>query len=348
MTEHAERGLQTAQTPLLSVENLTVEFTTQSDRFRAVDDVSFRIHEAETLALVGESGSGKSTVALAAMGLLPKPAARITGGRIFYHGQDISEMTPRQSQELRGVEIAIIFQDPLSALNPVYSVGSQIGEALKRRMHWGTNETNKEVLRLMDLVRIPDAKRRINDYPHQFSGGMRQRAMIALALALKPKLLIADEPTTALDVTVQAEVLLLLKELQKDLGMGLLLITHDLGVVAHMSTRTLVMYGGKIVEDNTTKKLTHAPAHPYTHALLQSVPRLKGSSEQLRSIPGMPPNLNDLPSGCRFHPRCPYAIDICTQKEPLMMGVDQQSSSACHRATEASMWNGEGPNVDTP
>src|SRR3954471_1545633 len=290
--------------PVLEVDDLHVEFRTRSGVVNAVNGISYSVDEGETLAILGESGSGKSVSAQAIMGILDVPPAVITGGGIHFQGRDILKMNDEEQRQIRGPGIAMIFQDALSALSPVYSVGFQIGEMF--RAHRGTSkkEAKQHAVELMDRVRIPAAARRVNDYPHQFSGGMRQRVMIAMALALEPRILIADEPTTALDVTVQAQVMDLLKDLQRDTGMGLVLITHDLGVVNEVADRVAVMYAGRIVERGIVDDVFANPAHPYTAGLMSSVPQVEAKGGRLLPIPGQPPNLAAIPSGCPFHPRC--------------------------------------------
>jgi oligopeptide transport system ATP-binding protein len=293
--------------PVLEVDDLHVEFRTRSGVVNAVNGISYAVNHGETLAILGESGSGKSVSAQAIMGILDVPPAVITGGGIRFQGRDMLTMDAEDQRQIRGPGIAMIFQDALSALNPVYSVGFQIGEMF--RVHRGTSrkEAKQHAVELMDRVRIPAAARRVNDYPHQFSGGMRQRVMIAMALALDPRILIADEPTTALDVTVQAQVMDLLKDLQRDTGMGLVLITHDLGVVNEVADRVAVMYAGKIVETGTVDDVFTRPAHPYTLGLMNSIPQVEAKGGRLNPIVGQPPNLAAIPSGCPFHPRCPRA-----------------------------------------
>src|SRR3954463_3399739 len=290
--------------PVLQVDDLHVEFRTREGVVNAVNGISYTVDQGETLAILGESGSGKSVSAQAIMGILDSPPAVITGGGIHFQGRDMLTMDAEAQRKIRGPGIAMIFQDALSALNPVYSVGVQIGEMF--RAHRGTSkkEAKQRAVELMDRVRIPAAARRVNDYPHQFSGGMRQRVMIAMALALDPRILIADEPTTALDVTVQAQVMDLLKDLQTETGMGLILITHDLGVVNEVADRVAVMYAGRIVERGTVDDVFTDAGHPYTEGLMKSVPQVEAKGGRLQPITGQPPNLSKIPSGCPFHPRC--------------------------------------------
>jgi oligopeptide transport system ATP-binding protein len=323
-----------ASTHLLDVRDLRVEFHTHDGVVRALNGVSYYVDAGESLAVLGESGSGKSVSAQAIMGILDMPPAKIAGGTISYRGEDMLRMREEQRRRIRGAEIAMVFQDALSALNPVFSVGFQISENLRRRLGMSKQAAYQRAVELMDLVRIPAAKERVKDFPHQFSGGMRQRVMIAMALALDPAVLIADEPTTALDVTVQAQIMDLLADLRRDLNMALILITHDLGVVADVADRIAVMYAGRIVENANVHDLYANPAHPYTEGLLASIPRIDLKGQQLKSIKGMPPNMLHAPSGCPFHPRCTYAQDICTREDPPLRDVGLDRSSACHFAEE--------------
>ncbi|MFI1162616.1 ABC transporter ATP-binding protein [Streptomyces sp. NPDC020801] len=315
---------------LLEVRDLQVEFRTRDGIAHAVNGVTCQVDAGETLAVLGESGSGKSVTAQAIMGILDMPPGRITGGEILFRGQDLLKLKEDERRRIRGAGMAMIFQDALSALNPVLSVGAQLGEMFT--VHRGTSrkEARARAVELMDRVRIPAAAQRVGDYPHQFSGGMRQRIMIAMALALEPALIIADEPTTALDVTVQAQVMDLLAELRREYRMGLILITHDLGVVADVADRIAVMYAGRIVESAPVHDLYKAPAHPYTRGLLDSIPRLDLKGRELYAIKGLPPNLMHIPPGCAFHPRCPMARDVCRTDLPPLYEVDEQRGSACH------------------
>ena len=319
---------------LLEVDDLHVEFHTGEGVARAINGVNFSLDEGETLAILGESGSGKSVTAQAIMGILDMPPAKIPQGRILYKGQDLLTMDPEERRKGRGPEISMIFQDALSSLNPVFPVGWQIGEMF--RMHRGMNRSDAydEAVRLMERVNIPAAKDRVKAYPHQFSGGMRQRIMIAMAIALDPKVLIADEPTTALDVTVQAQIMELLQDLQDEHNMGLILITHDLGVVADVADRIAVMYAGRIVERADVNDIYANPAHPYTKGLLESIPRLDQKGQQLSAIGGLPPNLTRIPPGCAFNPRCVMAQDICRSEVPELLDVGPNRQSACHFSTE--------------
>ncbi|MFE4170713.1 ABC transporter ATP-binding protein [Streptomyces sp. NPDC056909] len=315
---------------LLDVRDLRVEFRTRDGVARAVNGVSYAVDAGETLAVLGESGSGKSVTAQAVMGILDSPPGRITGGEVFFQGRDLLKLKEERRRRIRGAEMAMIFQDALSALNPVLSVGTQLGEMFVVHRGMSRRQARARAVELMDRVGIPAARERVGDYPHQFSGGMRQRVMIAMALALEPPLIIADEPTTALDVTVQAQVMELLAEQRRELDMGLVLITHDLGVVADAADRIAVMYAGRIVETAPVHALYKAPAHPYTRGLLDSVPRPDRKGRELYAIRGLPPNPLRVPPGCAFHPRCPIARDICRTDEPPLHDIGGGRHSACH------------------
>ncbi|UED84358.1 ABC transporter ATP-binding protein [Streptomyces profundus] len=316
---------------LLEVRDLRVEFQTRDGLIQAVNGVSYSVDAGETLAVLGESGSGKSVTAQAVMGILDSPPGRIAGGEVRFQGRDLLTLRAEERRRIRGEKIAMIFQDALSSLNPVLSVGYQLGEMFRVHRGAGRKEAKARAIELMERVRIPAARERVNDYPHQFSGGMRQRIMIAMALALEPELIIADEPTTALDVTVQAQVMDLLGELQREFRMGLILITHDLGVVAGVADRIAVMYAGRIVENAPVHELYSRPAHPYTKGLLESIPRLDHKGGELRAIKGLPPNLARIPAGCPYHPRCPLARDVCrVDPRPPLYEVAPLRSSACH------------------
>jgi len=317
--------------PLLEVSDLHVEFRTATGVARAVRGVNFQLQAGQTLAIIGESGCGKSVTAQAVMGILDTPPGFITKGAVRYRGADLLKMSEDDRRRVRANNIAMIFQDALSALNPVFSVGFQLAEPF--RIHRGTSraEAKKRAIELLDIVRIPAAKERVNDFPHQFSGGMRQRVMIAMALALDPDIVIADEPTTALDVTVQAQIMNLLAELQAARNMGLILITHDMGVVADVADRISVMYAGRIVEEAPVHDIYARPAHPYSKALLGSIPRLDDKGRELNVIKGLPPNLTRIPAGCSFHPRCRYVQDVCRSgEEPPLYQVEASRGSACH------------------
>ncbi len=315
---------------LLEVRDLHVEFRTRDGVAKAVNGVDYGVDEGETLAVLGESGSGKSVTAQAIMGILDIPPGKITGGEIVFQGQDLLKLKEDERRRVRGAQMAMIFQDALSSLNPVLSVGDQLGEMFVVHRGMSRKDARAKAVELMDRVRIPAAAQRVGDYPHQFSGGMRQRIMIAMALALEPDLIIADEPTTALDVTVQAQVMDLLAELQREFNMGLILITHDLGVVADVADQIAVMYAGRIVETSPVHDIYKKPAHPYTKGLLQSIPRLDQKGQELYAIKGLPPNLTRIPSGCAFNPRCPMAQDICRTDVPALHPVGPARGSACH------------------
>ncbi|MFE2169530.1 ABC transporter ATP-binding protein [Streptomyces sp. NPDC059447] len=318
---------------LLEVRDLHVEFKTRDGVAKAVNGVDYSVDAGETLAVLGESGSGKSVTAQAVMGILDMPPGRITSGEILFNGKDLLKMKEDERRKVRGADMAMIFQDALSSLNPVLSVGAQLGEMYEVHRGMSRKDARTKAVELMDRVKIPAARERVGDYPHQFSGGMRQRIMIAMALALEPSLIIADEPTTALDVTVQAQVMDLLAELQRELRMGLILITHDLGVVADVADKIAVMYAGRIVEAAPVHAIYKAPAHPYTRGLLDSIPRLDQKGQELYAIKGLPPNLLAIPSGCAFNPRCPMAQAVCRTDVPPLYGVTgtpEARTSACH------------------
>ena len=315
--------------PLLKIENLSIGFRTDRGRVQAVDGVSLHVDKGETLAIVGESGSGKSVTALSILRLLGD-AGEVEQGRILFAGEDLAHLSMQQIRQIRGDRIAMIFQEPMSSLNPVLTIGKQVAEPiwLHRQVPW--KEAYAQAGELLRKVAIPDADQRLNDYPHQFSGGMRQRVMIAMALACQPKLIIADEPTTALDVTVQAQILALLKQLTHELDSALVLITHDLGVVARYADRVAVMYGGRVVETASAANLYHRPSHPYTQGLMNSIPTLDGvAGSRLNAIVGQPPDLANPPPGCAFHPRCPHAHADCKQAKPELAEVEPGHYRAC-------------------
>jgi oligopeptide/dipeptide ABC transporter ATP-binding protein len=305
---------------LLEIRNLQMDFGRGADALRAVDGVSLTIGAGETVCLVGESGCGKSITAQSIARLVPVPPANYTGGEILLNGRDVLKMGQRELQSIRGGVVSYIFQEPGASLNPVFRVGAQIKESLK--LHKPEKATNEEVIRLLKLVGIPAPESRIKNYPFEMSGGMQQRVMIAMALASEPKLLVADEPTTALDVTIQAQILDLLRDLKQRLGMAILLITHNLGIVGDMADRVAVMYAGQIVELAPAKELLRRPLHPYTKALMNSVPKLRGTVERLPSIAGNVPRLGNFPPGCRFAPRCPIAKPECSEKVPELVEVE--------------------------
>jgi oligopeptide transport system ATP-binding protein len=329
---------------LLEVDDLRVEFSSSSGRVHAVNGVSFEVQAHETLGIVGESGCGKSVTSLAIMRLLPKPAGRIAGGTVRFAGVDLTDLDDEAIRELRGREIAMIFQDPMTSLNPVLTIREQLTEVLVAHRRIAPSEAESRAIELLEMVGIPNPKQRLKSYPHQFSGGMRQRVMIAMALALDPKLLIADEPTTALDVTIQAQILELIRTVASETGAAVMLITHDLGVVAGMTQRIQVMYAGRIVETATTTELFAHPRHPYTVGLLGSIPRLdeSGTSARLVPIEGLPPDLTSLPPGCPFVPRCAWAVERCLTEDPPLAPVDGLQAivaagpTATHRA---ACWN---------
>jgi peptide/nickel transport system ATP-binding protein len=317
---------------LLQVKDLQTSFFTPEGEVRAIDGVSFEIGEGKTLGLVGESGCGKSVTSLSIMRLIPSPPGKIVGGEIFYRGRDLLRLNNEQMRKIRGNEISMIFQEPMTSLNPVFTVGNQIGEAIQLHQGLGKRETRKKTIEMLRLVKIADPESRVDSYPHQLSGGMRQRVMIAMALSCNPSLLIADEPTTALDVTIQAQILELIKELQQKIGgMALLLITHDLGVVAEQADDVAIMYAGKIVERSSTRAIFSRPFHPYTVGLLNSLPGIGGlKKKRLDAIPGMVPSPLNLPSGCRFRDRCPRAQEVCAQTEPPLEEKEPGHTVACY------------------
>ena len=314
---------------LLSIEDLSVRFGTERGQVQAVDGVSLHVNEGETLAIVGESGSGKSVTALSILRLLGD-AGQVDRGRIVFEGQDLVQAPLDAIRRIRGDRIAMIFQEPMSSLNPVLTIGKQVAEPIWQHRQQSWKEAYQQAGELLQKVAIPDAQARLNDYPHQFSGGMRQRVMIAMALACQPRLIIADEPTTALDVTVQAQILDLLKNLTKEMNSSLILITHDLGVVARYADRVAVMYGGRIVESASAARLYKQPKHPYTQGLMNSIPTLGGGpGARLNTIVGQPPDLANLPAGCAFHPRCAHAQDACTQSKPSLAEIEPDHHRAC-------------------
>jgi oligopeptide/dipeptide ABC transporter ATP-binding protein len=319
-------------TPILELDNLQVEFFTRAGALRAVDGVSLSIQPGETLGLVGESGSGKSVTARAIMRLVPTPPGRYAGGRILFEGRDLLALSEGEMQRMRGGQISMVFQDPMTFLNPVYTAGEQVAEAI--RVHQGASkaEAKAQTIELFRTVGIPNAEARFSAYPHELSGGLRQRVMISMALSSRPKLLIADEPTTALDVTIQAQILDLLRNLQQELGMSILLITHDLGVVAEMCDKVAVMYAGRIVEEANIEPLFDQPGHPYTSGLLEAIPNASNDGAPFRPIPGSPPDLARLPLGCRFAPRCRYRQEICVTQAPPMVEIGAEHEALCHFA----------------
>ena len=315
--------------PVLEVIDLTTQFRTQDGIVHAVNGVSFELREGEFLGVVGESGSGKSVSMMSLLKLIPMPPGEIVGGEVMFGGQDLLRISPKELREVRGGEIGFIFQDPMTSLNPVIRIGKQITESLDLHTDLSSKEAKARALELVELVGLPDAEQRLKSYPHELSGGMRQRIMIAMALACSPGMLIADEPTTALDVTIQAQIIELIKDLRQKLGTALIWITHDLGVVAGLADRVLVMYGGQIVEESPVKALYANPRHPYTEGLLESLPRADQKGEELNSIEGQPPSMYSAPTSCSFAPRCPYAFDRCREELPTLRLVAPDQKTAC-------------------
>jgi oligopeptide transport system ATP-binding protein len=319
---------------LLSVKDLRVYFESEDGTVKAVDGISFEVKRGETIGIVGESGSGKTVANLALMRLIPTPAGKIVSGSINFNGTDILKLSPAELRDLRGKRIGMIFQDPMTSLNPFMRVSKQLMEVTRLHLGHAKAEARAHAIEMLQHVGIPDAADRVDSYPHEFSGGMRQRVMIAMALSCKPELLIADEPTTALDVTIQAQILELIKELKAETGTSVILITHDLGVVAGMTDHLMVMYAGKVFEQAPTKDLFARPGNPYTRGLLRSVPDPTDDAETLYQIPGQPPDLSRLPSGCPFAPRCERAEEICTREFPPFVELTPNHRSLCHFANE--------------
>ena len=315
---------------LIEVRNLQTQFFTQDGIVHAVNGITYDVAEGETVAIVGESGSGKSVGVMSLIRLIPEPPGKIVNGEVTFDGQDLLKLNEEELRQIRGNRIAMIFQDPMTSLNPVLTIGRQITEALELHLNMNREESRARAIELLELVGIPDAGARLDDYPHQFSGGMRQRVMIAMGLSCNPQLLIADEPTTALDVTIQAQIVDLVTRLQSELGMAIIWITHDLGVVAGLADRVLVMYAGFIVEEGPVDVIYGQPRHPYTLGLLRSIPRLDlGRQKRLIPIEGLPPDLLDPPQSCPFAPRCPFVIDKCLEENPPLMAISAVRSSAC-------------------
>jgi oligopeptide transport system ATP-binding protein len=328
---------------ILLVKNLRISFSTYAGEVQAVRGVSFDLRRGETLAIVGESGSGKTVTAKSIMHLLPAANTMVKGGEILFEGQDILKLSEKQMKDIRGPKIAMVFQDPMTSLDPTMRVGRQITESLKEHLGLSGQRARERAIELLTLVGIPNPEDRVKQYPHQFSGGMRQRVVIAIALACDPQILIADEPSTALDVTIQAQILELLRELQEQLGMSVLLITHDLGVVAHTAHRVAVMYAGKVVETGTLREIFYNPQMPYTWGLLASIPLPTADrSQELIPIPGSPPDMHDPPKGCPFTPRCPYAMRICAEEMPEYTTFSSEHKAACW------LHHPMAPNVEPP
>ena len=315
---------------LLELNDLHVEFSTDSGTVKAVDGVSYSVDLGETLAIVGESGCGKSVSALSIMGLLPKPAGKVLGGQVLFNGADLLTYSNSEMRRIRGREIAMVFQEPMTSLNPLLTIGRQLTESLELHMGMDAAQARTRVLELMDMVEITDAPRRLSQYPHHLSGGMRQRVMLALALSCRPKVIIADEPTTALDVTIQAQILELMKNLTDEFGMALIIITHNLGIVARYADTVNIMYAGRVVEGGTAEEIYINPNHPYTRGLMRSVPRPDyPRTAKLEPIEGQPPDLSQLPPGCAFQPRCPNAIGRCAEEAPPLVETSLGHTSAC-------------------
>ncbi len=316
--------------PLLQVRDLTVRFHTLEGTVHAVNGISYDLYPGETLGIVGESGCGKSVSVLTVMGLIPQPPGQVVAGQALFRGQDLLKMSEQELQHIRGKEIAMVFQDPMTSFNPVLTIGRQVGEPLKVHLRMAADQIRRRVVELFSMVGIPGAQERFDNYPHQFSGGMRQRAMIAMGLSCTPSILIADEPTTALDVTIQAQIIDLVRDLQSQFETAVIWITHDLGVVAGLAERVLVMYAGFIVEQGSVDDIYKDPRHPYTLALLKSLPRVdRSSNEKLATIPGFPPDLLSLPPGCPFMPRCTYKVERCRHENPPLMPVGPAHQTAC-------------------
>ena len=314
---------------LLDVKDLVIHYETDDGLVQALNGVSLQIHTGKTLGLVGETGAGKTTLAKGIMQLVPNPPGKIKGGEVFYDGEDLLKKSVQEMREVRGKQISMIFQDPMTSLNPTMKIGDQIAESILIHRQISKEEAYKEALEMLQLVKIPNAEKRMKQYPFEFSGGMRQRAMIAIALACKPEILIADEPTTALDVTIQAQILDLMNQLKKETGTSILFITHDLGVVAEVCDDVAVMYCGRVVERGDVKTIFANPSHPYTKGLLGSIPRLGDAGKELKSIPGNVPNPKYMPKGCKFEPRCPYASEKCREEEPGFFQIEEGHISRC-------------------
>ena len=337
MNVNAER---VADTPLLDIRGLKTHFASDDGMVHAVDGVDITVNRGETVCVVGESGCGKTVTALSVLKLIAMPPGRIVGGQILWQGRDIVPLEPNEMNRIRAKEIAIVFQEPMTSLNPVYTIGDQISEVIRLHEGLGRRAVLERTIDMLQLVQIPNPKRRVNDYPHQFSGGMRQRVMIAMALSCNPKLLISDEPTTALDVTIQAQILDLLQDMKSRLGMSIMLITHAMGVVAEVAQRVVVMYAGKVVEEASVDQLFENPRHPYTQGLIRSIPRIDLAATRkirLETIAGVVPKLLNPPVGCRFAPRCRFAIDECRMAPPPLDEIEPGHKVACIRAGETML-----------
>jgi oligopeptide transport system ATP-binding protein len=344
--------------PLLSVENLRTYFSTEDGTVKAVDGISFELQRGETLGIVGESGSGKSVTNLSVIRLIPEPPGRIVSGEVIFDGQDILSLPINEVRKIRGKRIAMIFQDPMTSLNPFMRISKQLMELTELHLGYTKEQAYEHAIKMLETVGIPDARDRVDSYPHEFSGGMRQRVMIAMALSCEPELLIADEPTTALDVTIQAQILELIKKLKQETGTSVILITHDLGVVAGMTDHIIVMYAGKVFEQSPTRELFSCPGNPYTKGLLRSVPDPTSEHGALYQIPGLPPDVAHLPAGCPFAPRCERAEEICRREFPPFVALTPDHHSLCHFAGEvyeascherdAGKPHGEGQLLDLP
>lgn len=319
---------------ILELKNLSISFGNKKERYEVVSDVSINVPKGKIVCVVGESGCGKTVTALSVMGLLPVPPGSIDAGEVIFDGQDLLRLSDKELRDYRGNRLSMIFQEPISSLNPVFTIGDQIGEAIRAHRSVTGSEEKERVIELLDLVGIPAPETRLNSYPHELSGGMCQRAMIAMALSCDPELLIADEPTTALDVTIQAGILELILELRDRIGMAVMLITHDLGIVSEIADEVYVLYAGKVVEKGTRDSIFDRPSHPYTIGLINSVPSLTGKTGMLKSIAGNIPSPKNFPKACRFQDRCEYVFDKCREKEPLLENIDEQHYSACYKSRE--------------
>jgi len=324
---------------LLDVRNLSLEFATEQGTYKALENLSFSVRYGEILGIVGESGCGKSVTSLSILRLIPSPPGKIVGGEIFFEGRDVLKESYVAMRALRGNKISMIFQEPMTSLNPLFTCGNQVMEAYRLHRKVSKKEAREKAIAMLELVGIPLPEKRVDEYPHQLSGGMRQRVMIAIAMACDPLLLIADEPTTALDVSIQAQILQLMKDLREKTRTAVMLITHDLGVIAETADRVVVMYAGQIVEEASVKELFDTPKHPYTEGLLRCIPRADRTSEELIPIPGTVPSLNAMPEGCRFAPRCPFRRDVCDVLPPELRVFSGESKVRCHRHN-AAVWNG--------